>query len=220
MSFLETPRFPSCIRYGYQMNSAWSETINSVASGNEGRNRNWVRSLKTFPITMGPNATDDILEAYEFWEALAGPDCGFRFKDWADFKSCRITEDPTSSDQQCQLITGSPGSGYQLQKLYTKGARSTQRLILKPVQGTIQIADVIAGVAHLKVEGTDWVMDYTTGLFQPHWTPGGVVTWGGEFDVPVRFDSDFPLELPNFDTMQVTFQLKELRRPQNDGDDE
>src|ERR1700749_4976766 len=152
MSFLETPRFPTNIRYGYTMNSAWSETIGVVASGRETRNRNWVRSLKTFPITMGPNAEADILEAYEFWEALAGPDCGFRFKDWADYKSCRRSDTPSAIDQQCQLITGSPGGGYQLQKAYTKGTRTTSRLILKPVQGTILIAD--NGV--LKHEGTDY----------------------------------------------------------------
>lgn len=217
MSFLETPRFPSAIRYGYTMNSAWSETINSVASGREARNRNWERSLKTFPVTMGPNELDLLLHAYEFWEALAGPDCGFRFKDWADYKSCRINVDPTAIDQVAELISGSPGGGWQLQKAYRVGTRSTSRLILKPVQGTIMVAD--NGVA--KHEGTDWVMDYTAGMFQAFWGPiVGPVTWGGEFDVPVRFDSDFPLEVVNYEIMQATFQLKELRNPQNDGDDE
>lgn len=217
--FLEDPRFPSSLSYGssgYTQTSNWSETITQTTGGVEDRNRNWQRSLKVFNCQMGPNAQDLIAQAYEFWEALAGPDVGFRFKDWVDYKSCRATLKPAASDQLLTFIPGSPGGGWQLTKAYTKGAVGTLRYILKPVQGTIQIADLISGVPHLKTEGTDYAIDYTTGLVQIFFTPTGQLTWGGEFDVPVRFDSTFPVEVSNFQIAAVTFQLTELRNPSSD----
>ena len=49
-------------------------------------------------------------------------------------------------------------------------------------------------------------VDYTTGLV----TGGAGGTWGGEFDVPVRFDSGFPVEISNQRIESVTFALQEL----------
>jgi len=40
---------------------------------------------------------------------------------------------------------------------------------------------------------------------------GAVLTWGGEFDVPVRFDSEFPVELLDQQIQSVTFALMGLR---------
>lgn len=219
--FLETPRFPVGYRYGNTASPTWSETITQTTSGFEDRNRNWQFSKMVYQIVMGPNMADDILEAYEFWMALAGPDVGFRFKDWVDYKSCRTTQNAAATDQPLIFIPGSPGGGWQITKQYVKGAQATQRTILKPVQGTIQIADVIAGVAHLKTEGTHYVIDYTSGLVSVFFSPGGTLTWGGEFDVPVRFDSDFPVQVvaqgnANKQIATVQFQLRELPNPQED----
>jgi uncharacterized protein (TIGR02217 family) len=211
MSFLETPRFPECVRYGYTNRSQWSETISEYASGQEDRNRNWLRSKKVFNVTIGPKAAEAVIECYEFWEALAGPDCGFRFKDVLDYKSCRVTQQPAATDQALVLIPGSPG-GYQLQKTYRKGTRATVRNILKPVEGTIRVAD--GGV--VKTEGSDWVLEYTTGLMTVFFSPSGLVTWGGEFDTPVRFNSEFPVELISQDVQSVTFELIELKNPRTE----
>lgn len=211
MSFLETPRFPICQRYGYTVRPQWSVTISEYASGLEDRNRNWERSKRLFNVTMGPKQEQHIDEVYEFWEALAGPECGFRFKDWADFKSCPINDEPVATDQVLLLIPGSPG-GYQLTKTYRAGARATVRNILKPVEGTIQIAD--NGV--LKTEGSDWLLDYTTGLLTIFFSPAGQVTWGGEFDVPVRFNSEFPVEIMSYRVQSVSFELIEIKNPQNE----
>lgn len=208
MSFLESPRFPECVRYGYTNRSQWSETISEYAGGDEDRNRNWLRSKKVFNVTIGPKHADVVIDCYEFWEALAGPDCGFRFKDVLDFKSCRVTSAPSATDEALVLIPGSPG-GYQLTKTYRKGTRATVRKILKPVLGTIRIAD--DGVE--KAEGADWVLDYSTGLLTIFFSPAGVVTWGGEFDVPVRFNSEFPVELVSQDVQSVSFELIELKKP-------
>lgn len=211
MSFLETPRFPECQRYGYTVRSQWSTTIMQFASGDEDRNRNWERSLRVYNVQMGPKNQDVIEEAYEFHEALAGEECGFRFHDHADYKSCGLSDTPAATDQVMTLIPGSPG-GYQLTKTYRKGARAVARKILKPVAGTILLAD--NGV--LKTENSDWVLDYTTGLLTIFFSPVGQVSWGGEFDVPVRFNGEFPVEVISHQVQQVQFELIELKNPRNE----
>lgn len=211
MSFIETPTFPVCPRFGLTASPNYSVTISSTVSGRERRNRNWRKPLNVYNVQAGPKMEAEIQELLEFWHALAGPECGFRFKDWADFRSCRVHQTPSATDQALVLIPGSPG-GYQLIKTYRAGARATVRDILKPVEGTVLVAD--NGVT--KTEGFDYVIDYTTGLMSIFFSPVGTITWGGEFDVPVRFDSEFPLELISHQVEQVQFQLRELRDPSNE----
>lgn len=208
MSFLEDPIFPACPRYGIVASPGYSVTIARMGSGRERRNRNWAQPLNVYSIQVGPRMEDEIQELLEFWHAVGGTECGFRFRDYADFKSCRVNVGLTAIDQALELIPGSPG-GYQLTKTYRAGARAQVRKILKPTVGTVLIAD--NGVQ--KVEGPDWVLDYTTGLLTIFFAPVGQITAGFEFDVPVRFDSEFPLELASFKVEQVTLQLCELRDP-------
>lgn len=208
MSFLETPVFPLCPRLGKVSTPQYSVTISEVASGFERRNRNWAMPRHIYSVTVGPKYNEDIDALIEFWHALGGPECGFRFKDWADYKSCRKSATITALDQGVQPIAGSPG-GFQLLKTYRAGARAQTRKIVKPVQGTILIADD----GGLLTEGVDYSLNYATGLADFFVAPSGLVTWGGEFDVPVRFDSEFPIESMTDTIEQVSFQLKEIRDP-------
>ncbi len=205
--FLETPRFPACLSFGFTSTPMYSVAIIERASGVETRNRNWSRPLSTYTATVGPRSEDDVQEALEFYHAVGGRAYGFRFKDAADFLSCRVGETPTMLDQPLELAPGLSPDEYQLPKEYTAGSLTQVREIYKPVEGTILIAD--AGV--LKTETTHYVIDYTTGLVSFLYSPAGALTWGGEFDVPVRFDSDFPVELTNLRIQSTQFTLKELR---------
>lgn len=206
--FLETPRFPACPSFGYTSVPMYSVTIAESVAGKERRNRNWARPRFRYDCTVGPRAVEEIEELTDFWHALGGTEVGFRFRDYADFKSCRVFDDVSMTDQLLELIVDSPG-GYQLTKAYTAGARTQLRPIYKPVQGTILLAD--DGVA--KTEGADWQLDYATGLVTLSFTPVGELTWGGEFDVPVRFDSEFPVEIVDRRINSVAFALKEIRDP-------
>lgn len=208
MSFLETPRFPGCPRFGFTSTPQYSVTITQTASGRERRNRNWARALNVYSVQIGPKMEDEIQEILEFWHAMGGPECGFRLKDWSDYRSCRVSQTVSSIDQVLVLTPGSPG-GYQLTKTYQFGTRQQVRNILKPVQGTVKLAD--AGV--LKTENVHYLVDYTSGIITTFFSPVGQITAGYEFDVPVRFDSEFPLELSNHQVEQVSFQLREIRDP-------
>lgn len=207
MAFLETPRFPQCPSFGFVSQPRYSTTITRLAGGQEKRNRNWARPLYQYTATVGPRAENDVQALLEFWHAVGGMFEGFRFKDFADFKSCRVGGIVAATDQPLVAIGSSPET-YQVTKRYAAGALAQDRPISKPVEGSILVA---ADGAPL-VETTDYSIDYTTGIVSfTADQSGAVLTWGGEFDVPVRFDSEFPVELLDQQIQSVTFALMELR---------
>lgn len=206
-TFLESPRFPGCPSFGYTVNPKYSTTISTLASGREFRNRNWARPLLEIEVTVGPRLQEEIEELLEFWHAVGGQELGFRFKDQSDYKSCRLGDAIAPTDQPFVLVNGSP-NGYQMVKQYTAGIRQQIRYISKPVQGTIRVANTLGQ----EQASSRWSIDYTTGLLTPNGsfsgTPG---SWGGEFDVPVRFNSEFPIQLMDHEIQSVSFTLMELR---------
>jgi len=68
-------------------------------------------------------------------------------------------------------------------KRYTSGSNTQDRIIRKPVSGTCTALVSAAPVTHS--------IDYTTGIITIASAPAASnITWAGEFDVPMRFDSD------------------------------
>lgn len=206
--FIETPRFPACPKFGHTSSPDYSVTTVKTAGGWERRNANWDETLMRFELTVGPGPglIDEIQELLEYWHAVGGNEIGFRYKDPSDYKSCRVGSNVAATDQPLIQITGST---YQLTKRYAAGAQTKDRSIRKPVTGTILIADDDT----VKTETTDYTIDYTTGivtlLFSPVST--GDLTWGGEFDVPVRFDGQFPIQILDRFSHTVTISLCGLR---------
>lgn len=209
MAFLETPRFPGCPSFGFRSIPMYRTTISRMRSGKEQRNRFWSRPLYRYDATVGPRMESEIQELLEFWHAVGGEECGFRFKDYADYKSCYVNLTASATDQPLIYVEeASDGPLYQLTKSYTQGARSQDREIYKPVSGSL----LIAANAVTLTENTDYEVDYTTGLVTMLIQDSeSDLTWGGEFDTPVRFDGEFPIELTNKAIESVSFSLMELR---------
>lgn len=205
--FLESPRFPGCPSFGFTSDAEYSVAVIEQASGVESRNRNWSRPLHHYTASL-LRAEADVQDVLEFYHAVGGRAYGFRFKDYADYKSCKVHETVSATDQPLILDTTQSPDAWQLVKDYNAGDRSQRRELYKPVAGTVLIAD--NGTP--KTEGVDYTVDYTTGLVALSFTPSGTMTWGGEFDVPCRFDSGFPLELVNQRVQGASFTLRELRR--------
>lgn len=209
--FLETPRFPSCPKFGAEFGPMYSVTITERASGVERRNRNWSRPLMLANYTVGPasETAAEVQAMLEFFHAVGGPAIGFRAKDYSDFKSCAVHETVTMLDAPLVLVEGvSPANVYQLVKRYTVGAQNQDREIYKPISGTILISDNGA----LKTETTHYTIDYTTGQVSLLFTPAGTLRWGGEFDIPVRFNMDrFPIEVIENQHQTAQVSLREIR---------
>ena len=144
-----------------------------------------------------------------FFEARNGRLHGFRFKDWADHKSCLPSGTPAPTDQVIGTGDGTT-TAFQLVKRYASGAQSWTRTVAKPVTGTVGIA--LAGVEQL----SGWSVDTTTGVVTFTAAPGSglAITAGFEFDAPVRFDTDVldvTLDLERLGSI-TSIPLLELRR--------
>ncbi|MDP5309117.1 DUF2460 domain-containing protein [Paracoccus spongiarum] len=184
MAFHEV-RFPENISRGARGGPERRTQIVELASGDEERNASWANSRRRYDVSYGIRRADDLAANVAFFEARNGRLYGFRFKDWADHRSCLPSQAPSPTDQQIGTGDG-VATAFQLAKRYTSGGQSWTRTISKPVAGTVQIA--LNGVS----QGSGWSVDHKTGLISFDTAPstGIAITAGYEFDVPVRFDSD------------------------------
>lgn len=184
MSFDEV-RFPDNIGRGARGGPERRTRVVELASGREERNAVWADSRRRYDVSYGIRRADDLAAVIAFFEARNGRLLGFRFKDWADYKSCAPSGTPSALDQPIGTGNGS-ATAFQLAKRYTSGARTWERTITKPVAGSVLIA--LGGVA----QPSGWSLDTATGIVTFVTAPGSgvAVTAGFEFDVPVRFDTD------------------------------
>jgi uncharacterized protein (TIGR02217 family) len=197
MSFHEV-RFPDAIGRGARGGPERRTQVVELASGAEERNASWAHSRRRYDVAYGIRRADDLAAVVAFFEARNGRLHGFRFKDWADYRSCLPSQVTSPLDQ----ILGS-GDGvataFQLVKHYVSGAQSWTRTIAKPVAGSVRVA--LDGVELAPEDG--WTLDAATGIVTFAAAPeaGVAITAGFEFDVPVRFDSD---------RLEVTLDLERL----------
>lgn len=212
--------FPLCPTYGFTSEPGLLVKVVAREGGFERRQRVWSRFLwKYTGVPSGDQPQEDILDIYDFWLAMGAISNGFRFKDWFDYKSCRITRSPTPLDQPIFASGDSPAS-YRLMKQYaTKSGRTVQlREITRPIgvgyEDRLHTYTGIEVANETGVTQSDWTLDESTGLLIPGGSFSGVPTsWGGEFDVWCRFDAQFNPAISNFNIMNVTVQLAELRLP-------
>ena len=195
MAFHEV-RFPDNISRGARGGPERRTQIVELASGDEERNGSWADSRRRYDASYGVRKADDLAAVTAFFEARRGRLYGFRWKDWADYKSGLPSAIITAVDQPIGTGTGA-ATTFQLVKRYTSDAQSWTRTITKPVAGTVALA--LNGVAHI----SGWTINTSTGVvtFAAAPAPGIAITAGFEFDVPVRFDTD---------TLDVTLDFERL----------
>lgn len=200
MSFHEV-RFPSDLSFGSAGGPERRTDVVALANGFEERNTPWKHSRRHYDAGMAMRSLDDLEVLVAFFEARQGQLHGFRWKDWADFKSCSPSQVPDYSDQQIGIGDGVE-TVFALAKLYVSGTQSYLRPITKPVAGTVRI-----GVNGTELsEGPDFSVDYATGSITLAEAPasGEAITAGFEFDVPVRFDTDrIQVSVATFEAGQV-----------------
>lgn len=152
----------------------WNTDIIESGAGWEQANINWVEPLWGWKIRYIRELTRfDPLIA--FFNARRGRAYGFLFKDWTDF-SDRYVDAAHGIDisiGKVRLINGV----YRIVKEYPDDVSSCQRIIQRPLNGTVTLSGV---------SGTP-VVDYTTGIVSGATSEGDAAF---EFNVPVRFGAD------------------------------
>lgn len=185
-------RLPPNIEAGASGGPEFTTIIQEAVSGKEQRIPQWSKSRARYDIAYGIRESDDPVGDYKAVLALFYAHLGqvypFRFKDWSDYQA---------DDDLFGLGDGST-TQFQIGKTYDPS------LILLNVPGSITYFRpiyLLVGNPVIKVDGVTKTVtvDYTisnSGLVTFISAPAGPspaaeLTWTGEFDIAVRFDTDY-----------------------------
>ena len=191
--FIETPRLDDVVSYWSRGGPGYSTQVVVNFGGYESRNQNWAQSRCVFEITNGMQTLTGKNAVITQFRACKGRAYGFRFKDFQDF-GVGLTANSANGYVGIGYINatglGNATSSGQLYSYYAAGSNVETRIINKPC--SLPAPKVYVN-ASLKTVTTDYTVDTTTGIIT--WVSGNpsgsdVCRWVGEFDVPVRFDTD------------------------------
>ena len=186
MAFHEV-RYPAGLSIGSSGGPERRTEIVTLVNGFEERNSPWAHSRRRYDAGAGMRSLDDFAALIAFFEARRGQLHGFRWKDWADYKTCLPSQSVSAMDQEIGVGDGLT-TVFQLRKTYTSGGSAYTRDLVKPVAGSVKVA--VAGV--VQTLPAEFTVEEARGIVTLNLPPalGAVVTAGCEFDVPVRFDTD------------------------------
>lgn len=185
MAFHEV-RLPARLAFGSTGGVERRTEVVTLGSGFERRSTPWAQGRRRYLIGANLRSLDDMAALTAFFEARRGRLYGFRFRDFADFKSCGPGAEIAPFDHLLGVGDGERAA-FQLRKLYGEGEDPAERFITKPVEGAVRVA-----VGGEELPGGAFEVDTTTGVVTLQSPPptSVPVTGGFEFDVPVRFDAD------------------------------
>ncbi|NEV76992.1 TIGR02217 family protein [Rhodopseudomonas sp. BR0C11] len=163
--------------------------IVGFGSGREQRNARWADSRRRYDAGYGVKTSEALQQVVAFFEERRGPLTGFRWRDRLDCSSAAPGAGVSPLDQGIGIGDGTRAN-YQLVKTYGAGFAPYVRTITKPVAGSVRVA-----VSGVEAAAASFACDPATGIvtFAPGHLPpsGAAVTAGFQFDVPVRFDTDY-----------------------------
>lgn len=196
-------RFPTDVALGARGGPERRTDVVTLRSGAEERNAIWADSRRKYQAGYGVKSFAQLEAVLAFFEAQRGRLYGFRWKDRFDYRSCASPHAPGPLDQQIGIGDGTTAV-WQLSKTYSAGGTPYVRPIRKPVAGAVTLA--VNGTA--VVIGTGFTVETTTGLvtfLAGHIPPSGaIITAGFQFDVPVRFDTDYlEVDLSHFEAGEI-----------------
>jgi len=178
------------VAYGSAFGQEFKTTIKTLNNGSERRNADWSMPLGRYSIVYDALAPEDHWRVRDAFMASMGSAIAFRFKDWTDY---------IAKDEFIVNTTEVGVQTFQLVKNYKFGGNTLQRFITKPIVNTVQL--MVDGVVQNTIS-----VDDMTGIVAVNIQKVGRLTWNGEFDVPVRFESDV-IELDPITTKGKDFYL-------------
>ena len=179
MAFHEV-RYPVGLSIGSSGGPERRTEIVTLVNGFEERNSPWAHSRRRYDAGAGMRSLDDFAALIAFFEARRGQLHGFRWKDWADYKTCLPSQSVSALDQEIGVGDGVT-TVFQLKKTYASGGSTYTRDCVK-----VAVAGVVQTLP------AEFTVEEARGIVTLNLPPalGAVVTAGCEFDVPVRFDTD------------------------------
>ena len=187
MTFIEDAIFPQCVSAGSLGGPGFKTNVRVYGSGYESRRVRWPYPRHSYNVAYGVKTPDQMNQLIDFFVAMQGKGYGFRYTDPLDHSTFPQFGKPPTGDDVI-LINGAVGgeqTDIQLFKLYNEGSKTVTRLIKKP-------KDDEYFAVHVNGSPVSYTCDFTTGLLSlgSPLNAADVLSWGGHFHVPCRFDTD------------------------------
>jgi uncharacterized protein (TIGR02217 family) len=177
MAFFESPRFPERIAFGAVGGPEWSTSVVVAAGGFEQRTGYWTYPTHKWDVSQGVKTQADFDAIRAHFMTLQGRLHGCRYRDWSDYSA-------THTDGR---VIGITSKTFQLAKRYASGSQFLTRKITKPIAAGFSLSDNGAPLTLT----TDYTINTATGIVTTVADRTAAnLTWAGEFDVPVRYDTD------------------------------
>lgn len=165
---------PVDVAPGQSGGPGFSTQIKKLRGGAEYRNRLWADPLRSYSTRYNHKSQDWLVDQlHSFVYEVGGSHLAFRARDWSDY---------LADNEQVAIADGETW-WFRLYRRY--GAY--ERRILKPRPAT-----VVVYIDGFEVDQNAYVVDGVNGtiIFGHPPADGSVITWSGEFHVPVRFEDD------------------------------
>ena len=191
-------RLPEDVERGAQGGPMFQTTILILGGGLEKRNIDWATTKGDWDIGYGITSKALFKPVIDFFYARQGRAHSFRFKDWSDFEI-------TAGNM---FTTDGVTATFQMFKRYSSGGIDFDRNITKPqASGWIVTVNAVGQtvVFDTAPSATEVSINSLTGIVTLGSTHAATSTQDvvltGEFDVPVRFDTDkLDISVETFDT--------------------
>lgn len=196
-------RLPEDVERGAQGGPMFKTTILILGGGLEKRNIDWATTKGDWDIGYGITSKALFEPVVEFFYARQGMAHSFRFKDWTDFEI-------TAGNM---FTTDGVTATFQMFKRYSSGGIDFDRDITKPSDVTPEFTGWVVTVNavgqtvvyNTAPAATEVAINTLTGIVTLGATHAATsaedVVLTGEFDVPVRFNTDkLDISVETFDT--------------------
>lgn len=168
-------QFPTDIAYGAVGGPEFFTDIITSSSGFEQRNINWLKARHRYNLAPAIKSKEQLEYLLKFFYLSMGKAIGFRFKDWSDYQLLK----------QKIAVGDGKAKEFQLIKTYNYLDYQTIRKISKPVLNTVKV--------YSNGQLVNPRIDHQSGLiiFVEAPIKDIIIEAEAEFDVPVRFDTDY-----------------------------
>src|SRR3546814_281210 len=143
--------FPLALGREASVSSVFSTHVIESQSGFEQRSSDWADARMRYDAGAGVRSGADLAELIAFFRARRGAGQGFRFAGPLTGRSLVLGQMPSFLDQPLGVGDGVT-SAFQLCKYYGSGSEAQQRLITRPVAGSISVGVdgvAVSGWSHL-----------------------------------------------------------------------
>lgn len=198
-------RFPDCVSFGSSGGPGFSTNVVEFDSGIVSTNAEWDQLRARYTVSFENTPPDEMKLVEDFFYTAKGKAIGFRFKDWKDYQIV----------QQNIGVGDGTTTSFQLFKRYVSGNQYYDRVIKKPLKVSTDGTDFALTIDDvLQTLNGDFFVNESTGEITFFAAPseGSIIKVDyGEFDVPVRFDTDeLDISFDEFRQLSLEIPLIEI----------